>query len=324
MLHQFAELKQLQGQWLARHMCEGPLGASSLAGSLVFDRRWQEHTGWAAAALCTAAAASACCRRRHHSRPTLPCALPAAGARQFQMETLPADALNAVLAKLDHIDLLAASSACRQMRAAATADSALWRALCTRRWHGTLNTALWPLRPSAPPQQPQQQPQQQQPRADYRAVFASDNGWSAPRLATQRYAGSSWSDELVALHPSTAPDGTTTIVVSSCKELRILEAGPSPEDQVQIRRAANVALRSGRELWSSVAALPATVAGAEGLVAAGGCHGRLALFRLPEAHGSAPSADVMEPASSLVFPGNRRVCSVRCARQLMAAVATPC
>jgi hypothetical protein len=224
------------------------------------------------------------------------------------MDSLPADALHSVLEKLDPAGLLAATSTCRRLHTAAAQDSVLWRDLCRRRWGGGLNTALWalPLQPAplahhiCHHQQQQQQQQQQllHGRPNYKALFLRDNGWAAPRFAVQRYAGSAWSDELAAVHASTADDGTTTVAVSSSRELRILEAGPEASATLRVRRAADVARHSGGEVWSAVAAVSA----GQGLVAAGGCGGRLALWRLPEAGGQGPSAHAVQPTAVLPFP----------------------
>lgn len=216
------------------------------------------------------------------------------------MDSLPHDALNHVLEKLGPSDLLAASSTCRHLRAAAAPDSELWHGLCRRRWAGGLNAALWALtaQPSFQGQHSHQQQQQQQPgRPNYKSLFVRDNGWAAPRFAVRQYAGSSWSDEVAAASASTADDGTTTVADSSTRELRVLQAGPEPHAALRVQRAADVARHSGDEIWSAVTALRC----GEGLVAAGGCFGTLALWRLPEAGGQGPSALSVQPAAVLPY-----------------------
>lgn len=122
-----------------------------------------------------------------------------------------------------------------------------------------------------------------------------------------RRAGVRWADEIAAIQPRTEADGSTTIAVSSCRELRLLRLDAAPGSRLQVLRAANHSVHSGRELWSSVAALAAAdePAGGEGWVAAGGCHGRLALFQLPPGGSSSPSHAALRPAAVLDLPGSR-------------------
>ncbi|KAL4440486.1 hypothetical protein ABPG75_003487 [Micractinium tetrahymenae] len=207
--------------------------------------------------------------------------------------SLSPDALHVVLSQLEFPDLLAASATCRQLRAAASAPQ-LWERLCRRRWAGSLTTSLFrggPKLGNVP---------------DYRQLFLQDNGWAWPQLTVQRYAGVRWADEIVALHPQTAADGSTTVAVSSCRELRLLRLDATPGSPLQVLRAANHSVHSGgRELWSSVTALaPADDAGGgEGWVAAGGCHGRLALYQLPPSGSTSPTHAALRPAAVLDFPG---------------------
>lgn len=126
-------------------------------------------------------------------------------------------------------------------------------------------------------------------------------------MSVQRYAGVRWADEIVALQPQTAADGSTTIAVSSCRELRLLQLDAPPGSPLQVLRAANHSVHSDRrELWSSVAALGRAdePAGGDGWLAAGGCHGRLALFQLPPSGSSSPSRAALRPSAVLDFPGS--------------------
>lgn len=127
-------------------------------------------------------------------------------------------------------------------------------------------------------------------------------------VATPPGAGVRWADEIVALQPQTAADGSTTIAVSSCRELRLLQLDAPPGSPLQVLRAANHSVHSDRrELWSSVAALGGAdePAGGDGWLAAGGCHGRLALFQLPPSGSSSPSRAALRPSAVLDFPGSR-------------------
>ncbi len=220
------------------------------------------------------------------------------------MDGLSNDALQQVLQHLDWQDLMAAGAACRQLRSAATPDSLLWRRLCLRRWHGPLNTWF----PAPPPQLPTNSnhsaaaPQQQ--RINYRALFLQDNGWTAPEagMAQQQWAGSSWNDEVVAVQPSAAADGSTLVAVSSSRELRLLQIDGSPEPKLRPLRAGVHVLRGGHVQWSSLAALP----GGDGsLVAAGSCHGSITLWRLPEWRSVAPAQAEAERVATLAAPGNK-------------------
>lgn len=223
---------------------------------------------------------------------------------QAAMDGLSNDALQQVLQHLDWQDLMAAGAACRQLRSAATPDSLLWRRLCLRRWHGPLNTWF----PAPPPQLPTNSnhsaaaPQQQ--RINYRALFLQDNGWTAPEagMAQQQWAGSSWNDEVVAVQPSAAADGSTLVAVSSSRELRLLQIDGSPEPKLRPLRAGVHVLRGGHVQWSSLAALP----GGDGsLVAAGSCHGSITLWRLPEWRSVAPAQAEAERVATLAAPGNK-------------------
>jgi hypothetical protein len=231
------------------------------------------------------------------------------------METLGRDTFHSVLARLDFLDLIAASSSCRLLRDAADPAGPLWQDLCHRRW-GTaggsggaaLNTSVFPVEQPDSAAIDQGQPQQQA-GADYKAILLQDNGWADPgALSVQQYAGSAWSDEVVAVQPScsAAGGGACSIAVSSCRELRILSLEGSPGAQLQVQYAGTHAAHSRGELWSSLAPVPPEAAGGSaGLVAAGGCRGRLALFRLPPNRSTAPSRLSVQPAAMLTFPGNR-------------------
>lgn len=219
------------------------------------------------------------------------------------MDGLGNDALQQVLQHLDWQDLLAAGATCRQLRSAAAADSLLWRRLCLRRWHGPLNTWF----PAPPPQLPASSasapPALQQQHVDYRALFMQDNGWTAPAAGVElkQWAGSSWNDEVVAVQPCGAADGTTLVAVSSSRELRLLRIDASPTAALGPVRA-GVHVREGSNLqWGSLAALP----GSDGsLVAAGSCHGSVTLWRLPEWRSAAPAQAAAQQLATLAFPGN--------------------
>ncbi|PSC71937.1 F-box only 3 isoform X2 [Micractinium conductrix] len=234
--------------------------------------------------------------------------------QQLSLPALQPDALQCILQHLDYSALLAAGSSCRALRDAATAPP-LWRRLCDRRWSDGLNAQLYgsivpqtaqAAQPAAPPLSPTAA---LAPQTDYRSLFLSDNGWAAPRLAVARYAGVRWADEIVAVAPAAEPDGGTTITVSSCRELRVLHLPADPGGPLRVLRAANTAQNSARELWSSVAALPAGPAGGDGWVAAGGCHGRLVLFQLPESSCTSPSQVAVRPAAVIDFPGDSSLVS---------------
>ena len=232
------------------------------------------------------------------------------------MDRLSNDALQQVLQHLDWQDLLAAGAACRQLRAAAAADSPLWRRLCQRRWHGPLNTWFAPQ----PPQPPSSSSATSaaaavaaeaaptaaagQQAIDYRALFLHDNGWAAPDagMAVQQWAGSHWNDEVTAAQPSAAADGSTLVAVSSSRELRLLRLDASPGAQRQVRRAGTHRASSGGEQWSSLAVL---LGGGGELVATGGCRGRVTLWRLPEWHSAAPAQAAAQPAATLALAANK-------------------
>lgn len=97
-------------------------------------------------------------------------------AEQGDALPLSPDALHVICSHLEFADLLSASTACRQLHAAASAPQ-LWERLCRRRWAGSLNTSLFrgDARRGGIP--------------DYRQLFLQNNGWAWPRLAVQRYAG---------------------------------------------------------------------------------------------------------------------------------------
>lgn len=235
-----------------------------------------------------------------HTRP-----LSVPSIRPGTMENLGNDALQHVLQHLDVRDLMAAGAACRQLRCATAPDSPLWRRLCQRRWHGPLNTWF----PAPPPQRPAASAPapsaSQQAAVDYQALFLHDNGWAAPTagMALQQWAGSSWNDEVVAAQPSAAADGSTLVAVSSSRELRLLRIDGSPAATLQPQRAGvHTGQGGGRVQWSSVAALPAADSN---LVAAGSCHGTLALWRLPEWHSVAPAQPAAERVAHLAFPANK-------------------
>ncbi len=146
--------------------------------------------------------------------------------------------------------------------------------------------------------------------------FQPCNGAHVPACCTQpavalppspHGAGVRWADEIAAVEPQTAADGSTTIAVSSCRELRLLRLDAVPGSRLQVLRAANHSVHSGRELWSSVAALAGAdePAGGEGWLAAGGCHGRLALFQLPCSGSTSPAHAALRPAAVLDSPGSR-------------------
>lgn len=216
------------------------------------------------------------------------------------LDTLPRDALEAVLGKLEWRDLLSAVSACHTLR---DAGQPAWLAQCRRFSPGGLNAHLFPPSPPAPPGSNSPPPRHR--TADFKALFLHDNGWGPGLgLELRRWAGCRWADELVAVQPDEADDGATLVAVSTCRELRVLQLGPEPTAQLQTQRAGmHGAGGPSTELWSSVAALPG------GLVAAGSCHGRLALFCLPE-HGSACCSQArVQPTAALALPGNRWVCA---------------
>lgn len=224
------------------------------------------------------------------------------------MLTLPQDALERVLGELAWPDLLRASQA---SAALATATRPLWRSHCERRWSpGGLNTHLFasPPPPAPPlgagaPLPPAAALRPPSPPADYKALFLRRNGWAPGlELELRRWAGCRWADELVAVQPGAADgaSGTSLVAVSTCRELRVLELGAQPGAQLQTLRAGmHAGGGPGTELWSAVAALP------DGMVAAGGCHGRLALFRLPAHHAACCSQERVQPAAALALPGNR-------------------
>ena len=143
--------------------------------------------------------------------------------------------------------------------------------------------------------------------ADHRALFLADNGWApgAP-LGVSQWAGCSWEDELVGV--GVAPgQPCDTIAVSTCRELRLLHLSATGDGGVQLRplRAARHSSAAGAnaEQWSAVAALSS--GGDGGLVAAGGCFGRLALFQLPEHGSGCPAKAAVQPAAALAFPESR-------------------
>lgn len=219
------------------------------------------------------------------------------------MDGLGNDALQQVLQHLDWQDLLAAGATCWQLRSAAAADSPLWRRLCLRRWHGPLNTWFPALPPQLPASSASAPPALQQQHVDYRALFMQDNGWTAPAAGVElkQWAGSSWNDEVVAVQPCGAADGTTLVAVSSSRELRLLRIDASPTAALGPVRA-GVHVREGSSLqWGSLAALP----GSDGsLVAAGSCHGSITLWRLPEWRSAAPAQAAAQQVATLAFPGN--------------------
>lgn len=234
------------------------------------------------------------------------------------MESLSNDALHGVLRHLSPADLLAAGQTCGVLRGAAKSKE-LWRQHCTRRWHEP-NVHLYPADPdgsrsnsgsptvagSAAAGAASPGAGAPQPQADWRLLYVEGNGWSPgpghwPDLHVARWAGCSWADELVALQSAAAAvaGSSTTIAISSCRELRLLELGAHPQAQLQTLRAGVHAQGPGSELWSAVAALPG------GRVAAGGCYGRLALFHLPQWRSASPGQALIEPEAALAFPDNR-------------------
>lgn len=211
------------------------------------------------------------------------------------MDSLDAHVLHAILGRLDWPDLLAAQASCRRLRAAA---GPCWGTQCRRRWH-TPNERLFAAAAggaSAP--------------VDHRALFLADNGWApgAP-LSIAQWAGCSWEDELVAVQPGPLD----TVAVSSCRELRLLQLSTSNDGRVQLRplRAARhrPAAGASAEQWTAVATLPSS---GEGVMATGGCFGRLALWQLPEWGKGSPAQAAVQPIASLAFPGSRCAACGRC------------